>query len=156
MYASKQAEMLKDASDRERAMYEKLKAEMLSKNKENVKELNQDAIEKEPKADVEFAIYDGGDAKSKNNKLVQRIEIDENLTQEEKESLLKAHEARLNYIDNMMDGEKKRQEQELDRALKERLEKRRKAQEKIHAKDIKNDCRTAELELAAEMERKRK
>jgi len=40
MYASKQAEMLKDASDRERAMYEKLKAEMLSKNKENVKELN--------------------------------------------------------------------------------------------------------------------
>jgi hypothetical protein len=40
--------------------------------------------------------------------------------------------------------------------LKERLEKRRKAQEKIHAKDIKNDCKTAELELAAEMERKRK
>jgi len=28
LYASKQAEMLKDASDRERAMYEKLKAEM--------------------------------------------------------------------------------------------------------------------------------
>jgi len=146
--------MLKDASDRERAMYEKLKAEMLSKNKENFKELNQDADSKvAEKADVEFAIYDGGDSKSKNNKLVKRIELDENLTQEEKENLLKAHEARLNYIDNLMDGEKKRQEQELDRALKERLEKRRKAQEKIHAKDIKNDCKTAEIEITAAMER---
>ena len=74
MYASKQAEMLKDASDRERAMYEKLKAEMLSQNKENLKVLSQDAIEKEPKADVVFAIYDSGDTKSRNNKLVQRIE----------------------------------------------------------------------------------
>lgn len=73
--------MLKEASDRERAMYEKLKAEMLSKNKENVKELNQDADSKvSDKADVEFAIYDGGDSRSKNNKLVKRIELDENLT----------------------------------------------------------------------------
>jgi hypothetical protein len=113
--------MLKDASDRVRAIYEKLKAKMHSKNKENVKELNQDVDSKVgEKADVEFAIY-SGDSKSKNNKLVKRIELDENLTQEEKENLLKAHEARLKYIDNMIDGEKKRQEQELDRALREHL-----------------------------------
>jgi hypothetical protein len=40
--------------------------------------------------------------------IVNLIEINENLTNEEKENLLKAHEARLNYIDDMMVGEKRR------------------------------------------------
>ena len=57
---------------------------------------------------IEFAIYDGGNANSKNNKLVEMIEQNANLTEEEKENLLKAHEVRLGYIDNMMTGEKKR------------------------------------------------
>ena len=110
---------------------------MMTKHKENYRNLISDDAKN--KTSVEYAIYDGGDVKSKNNQLVKQIELDLNLTAEEKENLLKAHEARLHYIDNMMDGEKKRQEQELDRALKERMERRRRAQDKLHSKDIKAD-----------------
>jgi hypothetical protein len=36
----------------------------------------------------------------------------------------------------MMDADRKRQEQELDRALKERLERRKRLKEKQHKKEI--------------------
>jgi len=43
-----------------------------------------------------------------------------------------------------MDADKKRQEQELDRILKERLDRRRKLKEKQFAKEIKAESKVAE------------
>jgi len=50
--------------------------------------------------------------------------------------------------------DKKRQEQELDRILKERLERRRKLKEKQHAKEIKEETKVAEQAINGEYEKK--
>lgn len=54
----------------------------------------------------------------------------------------------------LIDGDKKRQEQELDRMLKERLERRRKLLEKQHAKEIKEESQVAEKEITEEYAKK--
>lgn len=66
--------MLKEATDRERELYLKMKAEMLKKHKENYHNLISEDVKS--KISVEHAIYDGGDVKSKNNYLVKQIELD--------------------------------------------------------------------------------
>lgn len=53
-----------------------------------------------------------------------------------------------------MDMDKKRQEQELDRILKERLERRRKLKEKQHAKEIKEESKDAEKAINNEFDKK--
>lgn len=58
------------------------------------------------------------------------------MNDDEKEQLLKHHEIRLHNIDNLLDGEKKKQEQELDRALKERLDRRHRLKDKKHGREI--------------------
>lgn len=50
--------------------------------------------------------------------------------------------------------DKKRQEQELDRILKERLERRRKLKEKQHAKEIKEETKEAEKKINGEFDKK--
>jgi len=55
-----------------------------------------------------------------------------------------------------MDADKKRQEQELDRILKERLERRRKLKEKQHAKEIKDETKAAEKAIGEEFDQKSK
>lgn len=57
-------------------------------------------------------------------------------------------------LDGIMDMDKKRQEQELDRVLKERLERRRKLKEKQHAKEIKEETAVAENAINDEYAKK--
>ena len=66
---------------------------------------------------VEYAIYDNGNVKSENNKLAFKIAQNQLLNEDERESLLRTHEAGLLNINGVLENEKKRQEQELDRAL---------------------------------------
>ena len=96
---------------------------------------------------VEFAIYDNGNVKSENNKFVFKVAQNELLNDEEREQLLKAHETGLNNITNVLENEKKRQEQELDRALQERLARRHRLKESQHKLDIKADLKNAEKEI---------
>ena len=49
-------------------------------------------------------------------------------------------------IQGLMDEDKKRQQQELDRLLRERLDRRRKLKEKQNKKAIKDETRAAENE----------
>jgi hypothetical protein len=74
---------------------------------------------------------------------------------EEKERLLQQHEGRMNNITDVMDAEKRKQEHELDRALKERLDKRHRMREKQHGKDIRKENAEAEQQAAEELEKKK-
>ncbi len=80
----------------------------------------------------ETAIYDNGDVKARNNQLVSLIEANPIFNDQEKNLLLKNHEDRLHTIDNLLEVEKRKQEQELDRALKLRLDRRNRQNEKLH------------------------
>jgi valyl-tRNA synthetase len=106
------------------------------------------------RANPEDAIFDNGDLNSRNNKYVAQIQQNDNLSAEEKEKLLKNHEANLNSLSGLMDADKKRQEQELDRILKERLERRRKLKEKQFAKEIKEETKEAEKAINGEFDKK--
>jgi len=64
----------------------------------------------DPKQAAEFAIYDNGDIRSKNNQLVKAIELNDKLSDEEKERLLQQHERGLHNIDNLLETEKRKQE----------------------------------------------
>lgn len=102
----------------------------------------------------EQAIYDNGDINSRNNKYVAQIQANDNLSAEEKERLLKNHEQNIMQLSGLMDADKKRQEQELDRILKERLERRRKLKEKQHAKEIREEGKDAEKRISEEYDQK--
>jgi len=66
-------ELLQDLSNREKEMFENLQAKMKADLDSN-KDLGRDlGVTDSSKADVAYAIYDGGDAKSKNNQIVKRI-----------------------------------------------------------------------------------
>ncbi len=148
----KRDELLKDASELERSQYEKAKAQMNASS-----QFFKDQIETgvASKVTAEYAIYDNGNVKSDNNKLVFKISQNDNLTAEEKERLLKDHETGLHNINSVLDNEKKRQEQELDRALAERLARRHRTKEAQHKTDIKSDLKKAEKEIADEIKAKR-
>jgi len=57
-------------------------------------------------------------------------------------------------LSGLIDADKKRQEQELDKMLKERLERRRKVLEKQHAKEIKEESQQAEKVIEDEYAKK--
>lgn len=57
---------------------------------------------------AEYAIYDSGDVRSKNNQLVRKIEMGSILTEDEKEKLLQLHEQNLHNIDGLLDIEKRK------------------------------------------------
>ena len=78
------------------------------------------------------------------------------LSDEEKEKLLQQHENCLHNIESLLEVETKKQEHELDRALKERLDRRHRLKEKQHSKDIRNDCKDAEHEVNELYEEKKK
>jgi hypothetical protein len=69
------------------------------------------------KARKELAIHDNGDINSKANKLVFEIENNPNLTNEEKEALLRAHDEAMLELKIAMDADRKKQEKEMDKAL---------------------------------------
>ena len=86
--------------------------------------------EGENKRGAEHAIYDNGDVNSKANKFVAMVQENINLSDDEKERLLKNQELNLENIKSLMEKEKVHQEQEFDRVLKERLDRRRRLKEK--------------------------
>jgi len=61
------------------------------------------------------------------------------LDDEDRQRLLKAHEDALNGVENMMAEDRKRSQMELDRALKERMEKRRQRKKNLNKDDLKED-----------------
>jgi hypothetical protein len=71
--------------------------------------------------------------------MVKRIEMSGNLDDEDRQRLLKAHEDALNGVEQMMGDDRKRQQMEMDRALKERMEKRRQRKRKENKNDLKED-----------------
>jgi len=110
MYKAKKDELLKIASDREKVLHEKAREKMLKVQQEGCKHFNQGDEVNDPKQAAEFAIYDNGDIRSKNNQLVKAIELNDKLSDEEKERLLQQHERGLHNIDNLLETEKRKQE----------------------------------------------
>ena len=128
--------MLNDASELERQQYERSKA-TLSQNSYLIKDGFEFTSPENLHVTAEYAIYDNGNLKSENNKLVVKIAKDKTLTEHQKEMLLKAHELGLHNIQEVLEAEKKRQEQELDRALQERLARRHRIKESQHSNALK-------------------
>lgn len=129
---------------------------MLLVQTEMNKHFNQGDDVQDAKQASEFAIYDNGDIRSKNNQLVKKIEQNENLNDEEKERLLQTHEKNLHNIDNLLEVEKRKQEQELDRALKERLDRRHRLKEKQHGSHIRQEQASVEKDAVEEFDQKKK
>jgi hypothetical protein len=139
---------MKEASDRDKLAYQNA-MNLCNKGAQfHGKELNEDASEQ--LVNAEDAIYDNGNTNTKDNKFRAKILANENLSEEEKRRMLQAQEENLNQIIDIMDADRKRQEQELDRVLKERLERRRRLKEKAHKKDIQNATKAAEKALDEE------
>lgn len=95
----REEELLKDCSKRDVDVVNKYKEQLERNIRLNEKDLNSklgDAIigEEAIKAQT-YALYDNGDLKSKANHLVKKIEMDEQLTDAEKEALLRNHEFNL-------------------------------------------------------------
>ena len=57
---------------------------------------------------MEYAIYDNGNVRSENNKLAQKIAQNQLLNEDEREYLLRTHEAGLLNITSVLENEKKR------------------------------------------------
>jgi len=159
-YAEKKQELMTESAEREKSVYDAQKAKMRIAQAENNKDLNVNVGEsgKSP-ADMmvngEYAIYDNYDPNSKHNKIVRKIQQDANLTEEEKEFLMKNHEGNMHNIESIMEGEKKRQDQEFDRALRDRMERRKRLKEKLFKKDIKQEQRELEHEIETDINYKR-
>lgn len=137
LYNEKKNELLKNSGEREKQVYEKSRQALRAEQTEASKDLNVNVGEKanspaEMMTNLEYAIYDNYDPNSKHNQIVRKIQQDQNLTEEEKEFLMKSHEGNMHNIETIMDNEKKRQDQELDRALKDRVERRRRLKEKLN------------------------
>mmetsp|Transcript_7555 Transcript_7555/g.5444 ORF Transcript_7555/g.5444 Transcript_7555/m.5444 type:complete len:162 (-) Transcript_7555:2519-3004(-) len=140
----REEQLLKDCSDRDVDVVNKYKEQLEKNIRINEKDLNSklgDAIigEEAIKAQT-YALYDNGDLKSKANQMVKRIELDDNLTEAEKEQLLRNHEFNLTGIDGIMNEERKIQDQSLEKAIKDRLERRQRLLEKRNKKEIKNEA----------------
>lgn len=130
---------------------------MISEEEQIARENNKsgETTEDMTKTSQEFAIYDNGDVKTKNNQLVMKIEKNDFLDEAERERLLQSHESRLHNIDGMLENEKRKQEHELDRALKERLDRRHRLREKQHGKDIRKEEAAVEENATEQLEAKK-
>lgn len=103
LYNEKKNELMKDASEREKSIYERSKKSMLNNIQDNQKDLNVCVGERGHYGDMlnnmEYAIYDGYDPNSKHNEIVRKIQQDQNLTEEEKEFIMKNHEGNMHNIE---------------------------------------------------------
>lgn len=75
-------------------------------------------------------------ANSKSNQFVAKVLENANMTEEEKQRLLRNQEDNLESIKSILDKDKQAQEQEFDKILKERLDRRRRLREKEKAKEL--------------------
>ena len=97
-YQKKKEGMLNDASERDKQIFnDAIKKVNAGQNQFN-KEMQSNQLMDTGRAQVsrEQAIFDNGDPNSRNNKYVAQIQANDNLSQEEKEKLLKNHEQNLN------------------------------------------------------------
>lgn len=149
---------MNEVSDREKAIFDKHRKNMLTDILETSKEMNatlSKAKTNGPLENIEYAIYENYDPNSKQNQLVRRIQENDVLDENEKESLMKGHEGNMRDIEMAMETEKKSQDQEMDRALRERMERRRRLKEKLNKKAITKGQREAEKLVETEINEKR-
>jgi hypothetical protein len=97
----------------------------------------------------ELAIYDNGDINSKANKFVYDITNDKNLSDEEREQMLRAHDEAMLELKMAMEGDRKKHEKEMDKALQEKLARRKRLREEQYKKQIKDAIKVAENEVDA-------
>lgn len=74
------------------------------------------------------------------------------MTEAEKEALLRSHNQNLTNIDELMDAEKKKQDAELEKAIRDRVERRKKALEAKYKKEINSEVKEGELAIKEEIE----
>lgn len=76
-YKSKKQELLNNANQRERDMHERAHKKLIQDEDDIARENNRSELERVDdmtKTTQEFAIYDNGDIRTKNNQLVMKIE----------------------------------------------------------------------------------
>ena len=117
---------------------------------------NNDPEKQEASDQLAVAIYDNNDVKSRQNKVVTQIEQDKNLTDAEKEALLRLHNQNLTNIGEMMDAEKRKQDSELEKAIKDRVERRKKALEAKYKKEISLEIKEGELRIKEDLEERKR
>ena len=112
----KREKMMEGWSERDKDILEEQKNAAREKLEAVKKELNKNvlSVNEQPTAvtgDVlAMAVYDAGDVKSRQNQIVRQIEADKDLTEAEKEIMLRNHYQNLNGIDEMMEAERKKQD----------------------------------------------
>jgi len=92
-YKAKREELLKNASEREREIHDQARQRLMQEEDQHTKDNNRATATNFGNTDMnktftEFAIYDNGDVKTKNNQLVMKVEKNEVLDDAEKERLL--------------------------------------------------------------------
>ena len=146
----KKEQIYSQANDRDKDVVRNALDQIHSKVNDFNKEMNEGDGEQENQVSAEHAIYDNQDVNSRANKFVAMIEQNQNLTPEEKERLLKNQEENEDLIGELLAKDKASQEMELDRLLKERLDRRRRLKEKQHAKEIAKETMQAQNEVDSE------
>lgn len=146
----KRKKMREGWSERDRGLLDQAQAEVKAKLDAARKALA------ESSDDTSSSSGAGGEgtnkAKSRQNMLVSQIENDPNLSEAEKEALLRNHFQSMSGIDEMMDAEKRRQDSELEKAIKDRADRRRKALEAKHKKEINAEIKEGEQEIKIKIE----
>ncbi len=113
--------MMEGWSDRDKNLLEEAKNAVKEKLNAMKKDLNKnilsdlDGLGESPQKGANnvaealaSALYDGGDVKSRHNQIVRQIEDNPNLTEAEKEQLLRNHYQSLTGIDEMMEAERRK------------------------------------------------
>lgn len=112
-YEKKKEEIMHDASERDKALFENAMQSIQNDINSFDAEMNkgeEEEGEAENQAAGEYAIHEGENANSKNNQFVAKVLENANMTQEEKERLLRNQEANLEQIKSILDKDKQQQE----------------------------------------------
>ncbi len=151
--------MQQEWSERDRLLLVQAKTDANDTLSKIKKELNRNTIESvtggnkdnQDNENFQVGLYDQN-AKSRQNQIVRQIENDPNLSEAEKEALLRAHNQNLTNIDEMMDAEKRKQDSELEKAIRDRADRRRKALENKYKKEINAELKEGELIIKEDIE----
>ena len=112
-YEKKKEEIMNDASERDKALFQNAMQSIQNDINSFDAEMNkgeEEEGEAENQAAGEYAIHEGENANSKNNQFVAKVLENANMTQEEKERLLRNQEANLEQIKSILDKDKQQQE----------------------------------------------
>ena len=98
-----------------------------------------------------YAVYDQ-DGRSRANQMVKKIDECSGLDEAEREALLAGQQQGVADIEKLLDADQKKQEQDLDAALKAKLERRRKRQAGRGKAQLKQEERAAEASIKAQID----